>query len=69
MTPASCAAEQAERTDLKVLRCIYMVAADGHGADLNEVRDLLILCHGLKADEAEVAIAEATIRGLIAAQS
>lgn len=65
ITPATCATEQADRAAMKVLRCVYMVASTGHGADLDEVRDLLILCFAMSREQAEVAISETAMLGLI----
>lgn len=64
-TPAVCAAEQADRTDKMVLRAIHIVSANGRGADLIEVRDVLVLCYSLTASRAEQAIADAEANGLI----
>lgn len=65
ITPATCATEQDDRTAMKVLRCVYMVAASGREADFHEVRDLLILCFSMTAVEAEAAIADTATQGLV----
>ena len=67
MTPATSAAEQAERADLMVLRCLHTVSPSGLYADIEEVRDLLILFYGLAQAEAEKAIADAVAHGLACA--
>lgn len=54
---------------MKVLRCVYMVASTGHGADLDEVRDLLILCFSMTRMDAEAAISETAMLGLISTES
>ena len=64
MTPAVTDVEQAERSDLLVLRCMHMAAA-APGSDAEEVRDLLVLCHGMANDEAERAIGNALAHGLV----
>jgi hypothetical protein len=64
-TPAVCAIEQADRSVLVVLKAIYVASASGRGADMTEVRDLLILFHGFSAQEAGQAITDAEACGVI----
>jgi hypothetical protein len=63
--PAICAAEQASRADLAVLHCLYNEAAPGTPVDYSTVLENLIYLYRMTKSQAEQAIADAAMLGLL----